>query len=355
MNNDQPWTLLQGDAAEQMAKLDAGSVDLIVTDPPYFRVKNEPWDRAWNDRDAFLAWLGEVADEWRRVLKPNGSLYCFASPQMAARVQVEVIAPRFDVLAEVVWVKDAGWHRKANRAAARNWHPQTERLVFAQQLFDDPSRAVDNDRARREHALAAEVYAPLIDYLISERDRAGLTNRQIDQHLGTVGMAKHYFCRSQWSLPTLEAYGKLRDLFNQQEPGDYLRREWDDLRREWDDLRREWDDLRREFEELRRPFSLDDDAPHSTDVWTFPVIRGNSKHVCEKPVDLLRHVIRVSSRPGAVVLDSFAGSASTGEAALLEGRHFIGIDADAGWVKKGQQRLAAVTSQSQQPTLWNAS
>ncbi|MDP9479214.1 MAG: site-specific DNA-methyltransferase, partial [Actinomycetota bacterium] len=80
-----------------LPEMEAASVDLIATDPPYFRVKNEAWDRAWKDRDAFLSWLGRVADEWRRVLKPNGGLYCFAGPKMAARVEV-MLSERFNVL-----------------------------------------------------------------------------------------------------------------------------------------------------------------------------------------------------------------------------------------------------------------
>jgi adenine-specific DNA-methyltransferase len=41
------------------------------------------------------------------VLAPNGSLYCFASPQMAAMVEC-VVAERFDVLNSLVWVKPNG-------------------------------------------------------------------------------------------------------------------------------------------------------------------------------------------------------------------------------------------------------
>jgi adenine-specific DNA-methyltransferase len=58
--------LRTGDALDVLRSLPDKSVNLITTDPPYFRVKGEAWDNAWKDSAAFLAWLGTVADEWRR-------------------------------------------------------------------------------------------------------------------------------------------------------------------------------------------------------------------------------------------------------------------------------------------------
>ena len=49
-------------------------------------------------------------------------------------------------------------------------------------------------------------------------------------------------------------------------------------------------------------------------------------HPTVKPVDLMRWLIRLVTKPGDVVLDPFCGSATTGVAALLEGRRFIGIE-----------------------------
>ena len=50
------------------------------------------------------------------------------------------------------------------------------------------------------------------------------------------------------------------------------------------------------------------------------------RHPTVKPVDLMRWLIRLVTQPGDVVLDPFCGSATTGVAALLEGRRFIGIE-----------------------------
>ena len=54
-------------------------------------------------------------------------------------------------------------------------------------------------------------------------------------------------------------------------------------------------------------------------------------HPTQKPVELLRYMIRTYSNPGDVVLDNTMGSGSTGVAAKMEGREFIGIEMDKGY------------------------
>ena len=105
----EPNTLIHGDCLKVMSRLEAGSVDLILTDPPYFKVKNEAWDRQWDKPAVFLEWMGGVLNEFYRILKPNGSLYIFASPQMSARVECKV-AETFNVLNHIVWNKPSGRH-----------------------------------------------------------------------------------------------------------------------------------------------------------------------------------------------------------------------------------------------------
>uniref|UniRef100_UPI00262D4B0D site-specific DNA-methyltransferase n=1 Tax=uncultured Vibrio sp. TaxID=114054 RepID=UPI00262D4B0D len=57
-----------------------------------------------------------------------------------------------------------------------------------------------------------------------------------------------------------------------------------------------------------------------------PVPYYKGKHPCEKPADMLEHIITTSSLEGAVVLDAFMGSGSTGHACLKLNRKFIGIE-----------------------------
>jgi site-specific DNA-methyltransferase (adenine-specific) len=328
------YRLIHGDCLEVLPTLADNSIDLVLTDPPYHRVKGEAWDRQWKTDADYLDWLGRVLAEFQRVLKPNGSLYLFASPRMAARVEVKT-GERFRVLTPIVWRKPFGRHNQADVEVIRAYFPQTERIIFAEHYGADNIAKGEAGYVAKCDELRGFVFEPLRAYLDGERQRAGIDKEDINEALGfrrLGGMAgRHYFSQSQWQLPTAEHYTKMRELFNRN-GGEYLRREYEDLRREYEDLRRE-------YEDLRRPFRVTADVPY-TDVWDFPTVKAYpGKHVCEKPVALLSHIIQASSKPGAVVLDAFMGSGASGEAAVKLGRQYIGIELDSKWVERATFRI----------------
>lgn len=52
------FELHNADCLDVMRGMASGSVDAIVTDPPYFRVKGEDWDNQWDDANHFIEWVG---------------------------------------------------------------------------------------------------------------------------------------------------------------------------------------------------------------------------------------------------------------------------------------------------------
>jgi adenine-specific DNA-methyltransferase len=314
-----------------MRALPDNSVDLIATDPPYFKVKGEAWDNQWSTPAQFLAWMDLLAEQWQRILKPNGSLYVFAWPKMAARVEI-LLEERFNVLQRLTWQKPP-YSTKAEmfrKGDLRSFFPVSEALIFAEHKGADNMAKGEAGYAAKCDELRGFIFEPLRAYLASERDRAGFTTRKVAEAFQrksgsrtVTGMAGHWLERVQWTLPTEENYLWLRALFGE----GFLAREYEDLRREYEDLRREYEDLRREYEDLRRPFNVTADVPY-TDVWTFPTVSAHKrgKHPCEKPAAMMEHIIMASSRPGTVVLDCFMGSGATGEAAVKLGRCFIGME-----------------------------
>ncbi len=300
--------IICGDALEEMRRLSDDSIDLIATDPPYYKVKDEEWDRQWETAEGFLSWLRELTVEWFRLLKPNGSLYVFASPRMAARVEC-LIGERFNVLNQIRWLKQLHTSWRASRDTQRCYMPPWEGIIFA-----------------GHHDF---LFEPLRAYLDDERKRAGITTTEIHeawckQRQSQGRMVGHWFGRSQWALPTATNYEWLRLQLNRN--GDQY-------------LCREYEGLRQEHEELRRPFDVAEDVPR-TDVWDFSSVSPYpGKHPCEKPLALMEHIIRTSSRPGAVVLDCFAGSGTTCVAAANLGRQFVGIEKNASYTEQARERL----------------
>ncbi len=75
-----------------------------------------------------------------------------------------------------------------------------------------------------------------------------------------------------------------------------------------------------------------------------PKPRERHGHITAKPVDLLRHLIRVFSPESALVFDPFAGSGSTGVAARMENRDFVGTEIDQAMAKRAEKRIEMIMS-----------
>jgi site-specific DNA-methyltransferase (adenine-specific) len=84
-----------------------------------------------------------------------------------------------------------------------------------------------------------------------------------------------------------------------------------------------------------------------TDVWWHTIVPTNGRektgYPTQKPLGVLERIVRVHSAPGDVVLDFFAGSGTTGEAAAKNGRGFVLVDKSADAIAVMERRLAPWT------------
>ena len=78
-------------------------------------------------------------------------------------------------------------------------------------------------------------------------------------------------------------------------------------------------------------------------VFRYPCGR-NKLHPTQKPLELIERLVLASSNPGDTVFDPFMGSGTTAIAAINTGRHFIGIEKDAGYFDIAQKRIAEVSA-----------
>ncbi|WP_127958055.1 DNA-methyltransferase [Serratia microhaemolytica] len=344
--------LINADSLQYIKTLPDNCIDLIATDPPYYKVKTCGWDNQWKTQAEYLAWLDEFFAEFWRVLKPNGSLYVFCSPKLATDTEV-LMRDRFNVLNHVVWAKPSGRWNAACKESFRQYFPATERILFAEHYGAEGFAKGNNGYASKCQELKQQVFAPLIEYFRSARQRLDVSAREINTATGTQ-MCSHWFSSSQWQLPNAKQYAELQVLFKRksEERGaagltaDHasLVREHMGLVDEYTSLVKQYDDLRAEYENLRRPFSVTKEVPH-TDVWTYPAVQFYpGKHPCEKPAAMMEHIISASSRPGDVVADFFMGSGATIKAAIKLGREAIGVELEEERFLQTVEECEALTS-----------
>lgn len=101
--------------------------------------------------------------------------------------------------------------------------------------------------------------------------------------------------------------------------------------------------------ELVALFACDDFAIENRGIPDVQRFKWSSKkptgHPAEKPEELMRWLIEISTKEGDTVLDPFMGSGTTGAAALKAGRKFIGIEQDEKWYNVAAGRIEAEAAQ----------
>jgi len=300
----------QGDSLPLLRKLPDHSVSLILTDPPYHATKKQNiyGDTAFAEDQHYIEWMAEYAIEWRRVLRPNGSLFCFCDSSMSGRLEV-MFSKAFNVLSHIVWTKPNdpgfdGWKGKMKKEALRQWYPHSERILFAEP-------AVDANLFRSPFAL----------FLRNARKKAGLSMHELTAKIGAHGKVNHGGAVSNWedgrNTPSRDQYEKMRKAL--METGKI--------------------DSMPPYEDVIRPFVMDA-SKEFTDVWTFPSVRPyKGKHPAEKPGAMLEHAIEATTYPGDIVLDCFGGGGSTSITALKLKRRTVSIEIAAHWASEIASRV----------------
>lgn len=374
--------LINADCLEFIRSLPENSVDLIVTDPPYFKVKPEGWDNQWKGDDDYLKWLDQCLAQFWRVLKPAGSLYLFCGHRLASDIEI-MMRERFSVLNHIIWAKPSGRWNGCNKESLRAYFPATERILFAEH-YQGPYRPKDAGYAAKGSALKQHVMAPLISYFRDARAALGITAKQIADATGKKNMVSHWFSASQWQLPNESDYLKLQALFARVAEEKHRRGELEKLHHQLVDtytsLNRQYAELLSEYKHLRRYFGVTVQVPYTdvwthkpvqfypgkhpcykhlrryfgvtaqvpyTDVWTHkPVQYYPGKHPCEKPAEMLQQIISASSRPGDLVADFFMGSGSTVKAAMALGRRATGVELETERFEQTVREVQDLASQN---------
>lgn len=311
------YELILGDCLTVMQGMEAGSVDCVFVDLPYFGIVGDDWDNQWKDRNEYIDWVVSLAHEWKRITKSNSSIFLFCDEKMEAYIQVR-LDEYFLLLNKIVWFKRNNLPQK-NAHLLRTFAPMTERALFYTTQYDSTGwEAVKLDMNN---------FMPLREYFKEFQAALGLNIKQINSALGHR-KAEHafYWNSTQWDLPTEETYQELVSLnLHGFQP-------------------KEYEALRLEYEALRRPFNADS---KTWDVIEFPIIGGdeNTEHPTTKPLGLYRRIVSVITSKSQTVLDCCMGSGTAGVVCCELGRKFIGIERDPAYFAIAEKRIKAAASQ----------
>ncbi|KAF6661831.1 site-specific DNA-methyltransferase [Pantoea sp. EKM103V] len=307
---DDQQLVANGDCLDVLKKIPNNSVSLILTDPPYHATqkKNIYGDTQFKKDDEYIDWMEEISIEWRRILKPNGSLYCFCDSSMSARLEV-MLSARFNILSHIVWTKPNqpgfdGWKGKMKKESLRQWYAHSERVIFC------------------EPAKNGNLHRSAFGELLKEkRTQSGLSGHMLTELTGAYGKVNHGGAVSNWetgrNIPSREQYEKIREAIIGTGKVSFMP----------------------DYEDAIRPFIISKNVEY-TDVWNFESVRPyKGKHPAEKPQDMLDHIINASSYEEDIVLDCFSGSGSTALSAKRNNRKCISIDIDMHWSEYTKTRI----------------
>ena len=281
-----------GDCLELMKDIPEGSVDLVLTDPPYGTMKNaalDGWKNQTTEWDTAIDPL-KIFEQISRVLRPNGKAVLFSQEPYTSRLITSAI-PSLPFAYRAIWYKNV--HANALLAKSAMVSRYEDICIFT----------------------CSNGGGEVAEYMKSELEKSGLSVKKINEMLGTSTMASHYFrAGCQFVLPTKEKYEKL------QKTG-FWQRPYDELKEKTMPVFNLWQGGKSKSNVLE--YKKDNDGYHPT----------------QKPVSLLEDLIQTYSNEGDAVLDFTMGSGSTGVACVNTNRNFIGIELDEGYFQIAKERI----------------
>ena len=291
------------DCLKGAERIPSGSVDLILTDPPYGNMKGaglDGWEKCTTDWDVALD-PKAIHDLSNRVLRKNGKMILFSQEPYTTRLITESNA-NVPFSYRMIWEKDHFGNSLISKKAPVGYFEDI--LVFSK----------THDR---------EALHPLRRYFKSIVDYIGLTKKGIVERIGQK--ADHVFRTdsTQFSLCTEATYSELIQVFGIDKMQGF--KTYEELRvidKKYDSTFNLWEGNKCKSNILK--YKKDYDGYHPT----------------QKPILLLEDLIKTFSNEGDTVVDLTMGSGSTAVACMNTGRNFIGFELDEGYFNIANERIA---------------
>ena len=352
-------TIFEGDNLHILRGIDSETIDLIYLDPPFNsnRTYEAPigseaagaaFKDAWTLSDLDNAWHGELAEhepalysaisaaefshsksmkaylimmgirmlELRRVLKPTGGIYlhCDSTASHYLKMMMDSIFGRDNFRSEITW-KRATSTQKGSQHRSMRWGNNADVLLF--------------------YAMSRSTS------LRPERELTESENLEKFKHIDENGQRYYDDSAHIWRTPNMGARPNLcyewRGFVNPHPSGWRLSRE-----RLEEEYQKGNIVIRANGKLERRKYLQDYKGASYGNIWDDILPPGQGERTgypTQKPLELLKRIIKASSKPNDIVLDPFCGCATTCIAAEAEQRQWIGIDLSPKAVELVKMRL----------------
>lgn len=296
--------LYNGDCLEVMKQIPDGSIDLIVTDPPYGTMQGFngiDWDITLDNSILF--------PELSRVLRQNGKAILFGQEPFTSKLITEAI-PSLPFCYRAIWKKDSAGNILSCKKAMVNFY---EDIC----IFSKKHDAEGTNELR-------DYFKKILDYIgfksVKEINKI-LGHRRAEHCFYVTGKNKNG--STQFSLCTEETYCELIEIFNIDSMEGF----------------KAYDELKVINESYESRFNLWQGNKSKANVLEYKK-DTDGYHPTQKPVLLLEDLIKTFSNEGDTVLDFTMGSGSTGVACKNTNRNFIGIELDRNYFEIANSRIA---------------
>lgn len=377
------WWLEHGDSTEVLRSLPTASVDALITDPPAgISFMGKAWDGAKGGRDKWIAWLAGILTECRRVMKPGAYGWVWALPRTAHWTATACEDAGFAVRDVLVHTFGTGFPKSRSllKPASEHWI-----LIKApgelRELRIDENRiaGVKPVMVRTDTTVAANATSGTsmgatctategrwpANFALSHDDACTLSGtRKVKTGVAVMvnrdGGIHNQVYGDFKRLPSADVtYGdadgnEVVETWQCVEgcPVAMLEAQSGVLKSSFKAGQTEANGLNKVYGSRMggKAGSTASEGTASRFFYTAkPSTRERSAgmaagtkntHVTVKATSLMQHLVRLVAAPGDLILDPFAGSGTTGIAAVKEKCRFVGIEKEAEHVEIAAQRIA---------------
>ncbi len=292
-------TIVRGDCIATMNAWPAESVDLVFADPPYNI--GFAYDGHYEDTksdDEYLGWTYDWIDAATRLLKPSGSMYILIGDEYAAETRVHLKKLQRD--GRLLFRNWIVWHYTFGQRCKIKFNRSHAHLFYCV-----GSAAVGKNGKPKSNITKAPPFT-------FHYDAVAVPSARMTTYKDSRQNPKGKLPDDTWVMkfPAMENWH-----VRPQEAGD------------------------------------EGNFDAGWDTWYQSRLAGTFKeretwHPCQLPEALLDRIVRVSTNPGDLVFDPFAGSGTTLAVAKRLGRDFLGCELSPDYRKKALARLDGVVAQA---------